>query len=177
MALFGGYGVVQDLFWYSSYLLGAFGALSFGYLSVRFSYPDIRTMPWSSKLGFSFLLGLIFFVPSIALALLLAREAFFAVFPIAAFFTALAFELKTLLVPAKTINVALPVISVNPLAGVGAPSSFRRAGGQVEDEGIVKSVLKLKKGTAAPARETYCGSCGLEMRAGNEYCGKCGAKL
>ncbi|MBI1973304.1 zinc ribbon domain-containing protein [Candidatus Micrarchaeota archaeon] len=169
--------MVQDLFWYSAYALCSIGAISFGYLAIRFSYPDVRAMPWSSKLGFSLILGLVFFAPSIALSVLWLREAFFAGFPIAAFLTALVFEVKSLALPAKTMTVALPVITVNPEAGGGtAPALPAYAAGEEEISKAAASILKTKR--APPSiEERYCGSCGAQMRGEDEFCGNCGAKL
>ncbi len=45
-------------FWLFSYAIGVLGSASFGYLVLRYGFPDFRTLPDESKLGISGILGI-----------------------------------------------------------------------------------------------------------------------
>ena len=103
--------MLSDVFWWTSYILAFLGSISFGYLTIRYSIPDIRETQNRLKLAFAGLVGMIFFVPSVILSFFISRPLLFVGLPVFTLLTCFAFTLKNTVFVPKTMKVALPVVS------------------------------------------------------------------
>lgn len=136
--------MLSDLFWAAAYLLAFLGSVSFGYLALRYSIPNIRTVQTQAKLGMAGIVGLIFFIISTALSVFFGRVILFVSLPGLTFITCLFFEVRNRFSP--TVEVALPVIS----------GPRKKAAKPLE--------LKCKKcGTEYKEGDFYCGKCGAKL--------------
>lgn len=136
--------MLSDLFWAASYLLAFLGSMSFGYLTLRYSIPDVRTVPTQSKLGMAGILGLAFFVISTVLSILFGKPMLFVGLPALAFITCVCLEIKHRYL-SRTMEVALPVVS--------APKTEQKP-----------AELKCKKcGVRYTEGDFYCGNCGSKL--------------
>ena len=140
--------MISDLFWAAAYILAFLGSISFGYLTVRYSIPDIREVPSRLRLAFSGIVGIIFFIPSVITSVFIGRPLLFVALPLFTFLTCFFFGLKNRFFASGTIKVALPVIST--------------------PHGTVKEAAEV---------ELRCPKCKSKYNEGDFYCGKCGAKL
>jgi len=100
-----------DLFWGLVYVISFLGSLSFGYLILRFSIPDIRIVPREAKLGLSGIIGIILFSLSMVVSYFVGLN-FLIFIPLwTLVFTGL-LEIKHTAFGKKEVTVAIPVVKM-----------------------------------------------------------------
>jgi len=100
-----------DMFWALIYIVSFLGSLSFGYLILRFSIPDIRIVPREAKLGLSGIIGIILFALSMVVSYFVGLN-FLIFIPLwTLIFTGL-LEIKHTAFGKKEVTVAIPVFKM-----------------------------------------------------------------
>jgi len=74
-------GMELNIFWLVLNISALFGAISYGYLILRLTFPDIRMLPDQKKFGFAATLGLITVIPSLIISLAIFGSVMYT-FPI-----------------------------------------------------------------------------------------------
>lgn len=98
-------------FWLVSYVFALFGSISFGYLLLRFAFPDIRVLPREVKLGLAGFAGIMIFLLSAIPSYFFLTPMFaYAIMPFIVLISFGFVELKNLVSPPKTVKVAVPVV-------------------------------------------------------------------
>lgn len=105
---------LAELFWTASYAIAFFGSISFGYLILRFSMPDIRAKAYEQKLGLSGLVGAVLFASSFSLSIVIPVFSFLFFLPVTAFVLSAFFEARNTFFGNPDMEVAVPVARVEP---------------------------------------------------------------
>ncbi|MFH0986420.1 MAG: hypothetical protein V1911_00055, partial [Candidatus Micrarchaeota archaeon] len=96
--------------WLIFYIIAFFGSVSFGYLIVRFSLPDVRMLPTQLKMGLAGFAGFIVFIISFIASSFVGGGAYmFMAMGMITLFVLAFLVIKSMLFSPKTMRVAVPV--------------------------------------------------------------------
>lgn len=101
-----------DAFWLLSLGFAFFGSVSFGYLVLRFSIPDIRIISRDKKLGLSGIVGVALFAFSFGLSLVFTDFSFLFFLPLLSLIFSAFFEVRNILFGKDVMQVAVPVVRI-----------------------------------------------------------------
>src|SRR3989338_2311978 len=101
----------HETFWIAAHAIGLLGSVSFGYLVLRFSLPDVRVINKQAKLGVSGLIGFVLFGLSYSTNYAINNQYSFLFFlPLFALILTAVFVAKNKIAGAPTITIAVPVV-------------------------------------------------------------------
>lgn len=135
-------------FWLIAVIIGSLGSITFGYLALRYTYPDIRLETRRNKLMYSMIVGLSIFIVSFAISYAADYYYFFIVYPMLVILVSLLIQFR--MSARKTVRVAVPLIRTE-FSGI-KPQAKAAPPGQSGMSRRISLIAGKPKAQAQPAR-------------------------
>lgn len=155
-----------DFFWTAAYVIAFFGSVSFGYLILRFSMPDVRARSREQKLGLSGVIGVLLFAASYGLSLLVSVHTFIFFLPLTTLVLSAFFETRNMFFAKTELQVAIPVARVERReVEYAIPAKRATAPPRIIEEGrITEKGVQITRPAAPPAPPAVPAKRGRERR-------------
>ncbi|RLG21817.1 hypothetical protein DRN74_00100 [Candidatus Micrarchaeota archaeon] len=128
--------------WLIAVMVGSLGSISFGYLTLRYAYPDIRSLNNKDKWFYSLMTGFLIFALSFLASYFISYYLFFITYPMLVLVIAVFIYLKSSM--GDTIKVALPVLRFDVGAFKKKETSKQFTEKKAAEEKHIGPSLKLK---------------------------------